>query len=234
MISLLLIEDDLALQEELSTFMLDFFDTVHTVTSAEESLDWLEDETIPLPDMVITDICLPQMSGLDFLRYFRKQYPNIMAVIISAYPETEYLLDSIELKIEHFFVKPFDSQKLITKMFELTTTLRKNKAQHEPLSSLHVNKTTWIDLKGMSLYVEGEFVYPGKKEQQLLELLITNRHQHIDEQTIAHTLWPERAVPGSTFRALMRRLREKLGSSDAIQNVRGYGYKLNFIPSSEE
>ena len=225
MISLLLVEDDIALQEELSHFMRHFFDEVTAFATAPEALWWLETNE---PDAIMSDICLPEMSGLEFFRQVRKNFPDKSLTVISAFPQTDYFIESIELKIHRFLIKPFDSQKLITEMTELSNSLKKTKAKTQD-TMVKIAPHFSYDTVTQACFKDGESLFLGKKEMALLQLLVRNKQQYLSEEAIAKGIWGDEDVSPSTIRALIRRLRESMGSMDSIQNIRGYGYRLMLI-----
>ncbi|MBN2965234.1 response regulator transcription factor [Sulfurospirillum sp. T05] len=221
MLSLLLVEDDTALGEELHLFLLDFFEKVTVFTNANDALVWLKNNTA---DVIMSDICMPDMNGLDFLKRIRKERPHQLLIVISGHPQTDYLLQSIALGIYRFIVKPFDSQQLIEEMHTLTRHLRHQKPQLAT-STLWIGEIVQYDLETKRLCVNQKPVHLTKKEGVLLHLLALNRHHCLSEETMAQNIWEE-PVPPSTVRALIRRLREKLALPRAIVNYRGFGYQL--------
>ncbi|MFB1009480.1 MAG: response regulator [Sulfurospirillum sp.] len=90
-LSLLLVEDDLSLNEELGIFLSDFFDKIDSVDSAEEAYEKYLTSTY---DLVITDIQLPHQNGLSLVEKIRKKNPSQMVIVISAYKEVDYCLKS--------------------------------------------------------------------------------------------------------------------------------------------
>lgn len=222
MVSLLLVEDDKDLQKELKNFMHDFFDEVTAFSNAEDALNWLEANN---PDAIMSDICLPNMSGLEFFKRIRKQYPDKSLTVISAFPETDYFIESIELKIHRFLIKPFDSQKLISEMTELTNSLKKAKIQ-TPSNKIKITPHFSYDTVTQECTKDGQTFFLSKKEMALLQLLARNKQQYLTEESIAKGIWEDEHVSPSTIRALIKRLRESLGSPESIQNIRGYGYRL--------
>lgn len=222
MISLLLVEDDKDLQKELKNFMHDFFDEVTVFGNADDALVWLEAND---PDAIMSDICLPGMNGLEFFKRVRKQYPDKSLTVISAFPQTDYFIESIELKIHRFLIKPFDSQKLITEMTELTNNLKKGKSQTSN-KKLQITPHFSYNTHTQECLKDGETFFLSKKEMTLLDLLAKNNQHYLTEESIAKGIWGDEHVSPSTIRALIKRLRESIGSPDAIQNIRGYGYRL--------
>jgi len=76
-----------------------------------EALDLLQNNLI---DILITDIKMPEMNGLELIRQAKKNYPQLMCIIISSYDEFEYTKEAVKLKIENYLLKPIDPDELIS------------------------------------------------------------------------------------------------------------------------
>ncbi len=226
MLSLLLVEDDVSLGTELRSFFLDFFDTVTLHVNAKEALQWLENNRA---DVIVSDICMPEIDGLEFLRHVRKLHPEQLLIVISAHPQTDYFLESIELGIYRFFIKPFDTAKLIEEMGALIARLRRQK---NDTPCVYIGSFITYNIQTQTLYINTEPCLLTKKEAQLLHLLVLNRHHFISEEAIAQAIWDDAYVSPSTVRALIRRLRARLGQEDTLENYRGFGYRLACTPLS--
>ncbi len=224
--SLLLVEDDLYLLEELREFLSDFFSTIDVATSAEAALMQFETRHY---DLVISDIQLPKQSGLFLIEQIKKRYPSQLVIVISAYQEVDYFLKSIELGIYSFLLKPFNSQQLINTMIKVTTLI-KQKYHRKESSTVVLHSGVTFDLKTKELRIDDEAQELTSKEELLLALLVRNLDISVRNEQIAHEVWQSSEVNNSTLRALVKRLRDKLGYEDAICNLKNRGYKLNTMP----
>jgi len=84
---------------------------VDSAISGEEALRKIETF---VPDVILLDLMMPGMSGIDLLKKFREMELDIPVVIISAYKEYEYQKKTLELGAKEFFLKPLDKDKLIS------------------------------------------------------------------------------------------------------------------------
>ena len=226
-LSLLLIEDEKALNEELCIFLSDFFDTIDACYSAEEGLEYyLKNEY----DLVMTDIQLPHQNGLSFVEKVKKKNPAQMVIVISAYKETDYFLKSIDLGIFSFLTKPFDSQHLINTMMKATSQLQSTKQTQS--NSIHsgdvvLHEGVFFNLEQKVLVVNGKEEELTSKEELLLMTLVKQANAFVRNEQLAHIIWQSDEVNSSTLRALVKRVRDKLGYNDSIINLKNRGYKLN-------
>ncbi|WP_263832589.1 response regulator transcription factor [Sulfurospirillum oryzae] len=221
-LSLLLIEDDVSLNEELGIFLSDFFDTIDSCGSAEEAYAKYLTSSY---DLVITDIQLPNQNGLSLVEKIKKKNPSQMVIVISAYKEVDYFLKSIDLGIYSFLTKPFDSQLLINTMIKATNQLRNQKSK--PDSSLvYLHEGVSFDMKTKALHVNEMQQELTTKEELLLYILVKNANTFVRNEQLAQTIWQSDEVNNSTLRALVKRLRDKLGYDECIINLKNRGYKL--------
>ena len=219
---LLLIEDDFSLREELTLFLSDFFDTIDAFGSAEEGVSHY---LLAPYDLVMTDIQLPNQDGLSLVEKIKKKHPEQMVIVISAHKEVDYFLKSIDLGIYSFLIKPFDSQLLINTMIKATTQLQ----HHHVESDVHrvvLHGVVEFDLSTKTLYKEGIEQELTAKEEQLLYILVKHINTFVRNEQLAQEIWQSDEVNNSTMRALVKRVRDKLGYGESIINLKNRGYKL--------
>lgn len=108
-ISLLCVEDEQATRGQISRMLEHIVSEIFVAGTGQEGLDlfWLHS-----PDVVLVDIMMPVMNGLDMVREIRKIDPDCQVIILTAYCDTDYLLDSISLGINQFLRKPVDINHL--------------------------------------------------------------------------------------------------------------------------
>ncbi len=215
-IRILLAEDEKSLAELMQSAIGDFCESFTVVNNGEEGLKAYKKIH---PDIVITDIMMPKMNGLDMARAIKKINPEQIIVILSAYSETEKLLTAIDLEIKKYFIKPFDPDELLDYLCGAIDKIEIKKV----ISS---NENYIFNTKTKKLYKNNEIIQLTKREIDFIELLINQSDNFIDDETIKRTLWNERNVSDDRVRTFIRRLRKKT-SKDLIKNVSGQGYALN-------
>ena len=99
--NLLYIEDDLSLLKNGTEILQDFVKTVYPASNTKDALEILQKNKV---DVIISDILLEDDNGIDFIKRIRKDFNIFTPVILTtAYTDTNYLLESIKLKIENLF-----------------------------------------------------------------------------------------------------------------------------------
>ena len=106
---LLYVEDDEPLQSELALMLSDFFDTIVLASDGEEGLEKFLQEPF---ELVITDIKMPKMDGIEMIRAIKKTHPSQPIIVTSAYNEAEYLLQLIDLGVDGFITKSLSSEHI--------------------------------------------------------------------------------------------------------------------------
>ena len=109
-LTVLYVEDDEFLQEETAELLSNFFAKVTRASDGKEGLARFREQAC---DLVITDINMPNLNGLDMLREILAQNPNQMAMVISAHDETPYLMEMLRLGIRHYISKPLVLQSFL-------------------------------------------------------------------------------------------------------------------------
>ena len=113
---LLYVEDNLGLRGKASTLFQKFFSKVYLATNGQEGLELFAKYK---PEFVITDIQMSQMDGIEMATKIKALHPKTKILITSAYDDKEYLLNSIELKVDGYLIKPVQVDKLTSVLYEI-------------------------------------------------------------------------------------------------------------------
>jgi len=115
-LSLLYVEDDASTREELVLMLEPWLGELFVANDGQVGLDLFRDKR---PDIVVTDIQMPKLNGLTMSREIRQLVPDQTIVVVSAYNDTEYLFNAIELGVDHYVTKPVNVEKLLNKLASL-------------------------------------------------------------------------------------------------------------------
>ena len=113
-VSLLIVEDDKHTREMLAEIVEAKAWKLYVAENGSEGLELFNRNR---PDVVVTDVQMPVMNGLDMARAIRITDPDTQIIVISAYADRKYLLDSIEINVSHYMIKPFNIET-IASLFE--------------------------------------------------------------------------------------------------------------------
>jgi len=112
-ITILYVEDEDMIREEVTYFFSKYVKNFHTAKDGEEGLSLFKKIN---PDIIITDIQMPKMNGLDMIKEINRK--NIPIIITTAYSDIDYFLRAIELNINKFIIKPIDLMELMRSIQE--------------------------------------------------------------------------------------------------------------------
>jgi PAS domain S-box-containing protein len=118
----LYVEDDDNIRNELSSLLGNFFDTVYTAADGEEGLALFQQHQHDI-DVVLSDINMPKMTGIEMVKEIRKIDTKIPVMFATAYSDNEYLADAIKLRVYDYIIKPIDIRHLLTIMNDLANVL---------------------------------------------------------------------------------------------------------------
>ncbi len=214
-LKILLVEDE----ENLARLLKDAIgDNFYSFTIAKDGVEGMELFKKIKPDIVITDIMMPKMSGLDMAKELKKINPKAPIIILSAFSEKEKLFSAIDVGITKYFLKPFDTDELLEYISSITPKLANKMVKL--CDGFIFNKTT------SSLYKQERYIALTKNDIKFLSLLLDNQNRVIDDATIKESLWGTDASD-ERVRTFIKRFREKT-SKQLIKNIKGFGYQLSF------
>jgi DNA-binding response OmpR family regulator len=214
-LSILLVEDEHNLAHLLRDAVGDQFQQfVH----AHDGVEGLKMTLEMQPDMVITDITMPNMNGLEMSAVIHEQYPRLPIVILSAYSEKEYLLEAIDIGITKYLIKPFDPDELLEVICTLARKLKH--AQH-----ISLMPPFQFDTDAQKLFNNGIMVRLSRRENLFIDRLLSSPNYFLSSESIKMHLWDEADVSDERLRVFINRLRQKT-HPDLIENIVGQGYVL--------
>ena len=218
-ISILYVEDELHTRSIISEILDNFCANVLVASNGKEALEVLKSENI---DLIITDLEMPQMDGISFIKELRKTDRKTSVIILSAYSTQEYLFASINLRIEAFILKPISYTKLKDALFNVAQTI--NDTENIFIKISH--NLSYDRLNGSLIY-NNKKINLQKKERYLMNLLVEKKGNLVSYEMIEETLWNsfDVAMTPTALRTVVKKLRKKV-DQELIENVSGTGYKL--------
>lgn len=226
---LLVIEDDPVVQSLIAdTLSLDPFDLHQCVTGAEGLAVY---ERVR-PDLVICDIHLPDMLGLDICRELKRLKPDQLFMFLTGMGRELDQVVGLELGADDYMVKPFSANVLRSRIRAL---LRRPKSAPEPapapVHQLLRFEALEIDVTAYQATLDGQGLNLTHKEFELLLWLASHPGQLFTRQRLLDQIWQDNLeVNERSVDALIRRLREKLQDDSVqpryIETIRGMGYRF--------
>lgn len=221
----LIIEDDRTLVDALA---YNLKKEGYEVRIALDGLEGLKRFRSELPDLVLLDLMLPQMSGLDVCRIIRQESSVPLIMLTARADEVDKVL-GLELGADDYITKPFSVREL---MARIKAALRRSAINEGPTQPDRVRLgPIEIDLLAKQVSKRGERVAVKPKEFELLAFLASHAGQVFSREQLLTRVWGYNApVSTRTVDVHVRWLREKLEDDPAhpklIETVRGFGYRL--------
>ncbi len=219
----LIVEDEAPLAETIAYNLREEGYKVCTVADGLRALDAVRQEK---PDLVLLDIMLPSMDGIEVCRLIRKE-SNIPILMLTAKAREIDKVIGLEVGADDYITKPFGMMELIARIRAALRRARNEARDEEVLSGHGVE----MDIARHSVRIEGREVELRPKEFDLLRLLLSNRGRVIERATLLDRIWGEdEYIDAGTVDVHIRRLREKVETDPAkpqrVLTVRGVGYKF--------
>lgn len=215
-ISVLLVEDDEmishAIQQSLSAYCKEVY-------IAYDGMQGYEMFELKKPDIIISDINLPQMNGLEMIESIHAVSPHLPVIIITSYDTSENILASLNQGAYAYLRKPLHMEDLQTSLLLAANKIYGSKIileyGFEYDSENKILKNT-----------ESESVTLTRYERDLLHLLITNHNKVVNYMTIESYVWQDKNMSPETLRMCIKKIRNKT-YPDIIKNVLGLGYQID-------
>jgi len=170
-------------------------------------------------DVTITDINLPQKSGLAVAKEIRNIDENAPVIIITAHDSERNIKSAIDARVFAFLHKPFEIEQLYNELLMSISQISRNSA------FIALGRGFEYDQKNKILLKDGAKIHLTKTEAALLYILVKNIGELTPGELIERFAWRDKAATADTIRSYINKLRSKT-YYELIENVQGYGYKL--------
>jgi two-component system, OmpR family, response regulator MprA len=220
---LLVVDDDRALRDVLRRALsLGGYD----VRVADTGASALAEIAGSVPDAVVLDVGLPDLSGLEVCRLLRREGNRVPVLMLTARDAIADRIDGLDAGADDYLVKPFDIDELKARLRAL---LRRSGAEGDVSEGLSFDGLR-LDPGRHGVAVGENFVELTRTEYQLLELLIINPRRVLPHSVIYDRVWGYDFGPSSNalrvYIGYLRRKLEEAGAGPVIHTVRGVGYSL--------
>ncbi len=220
--NILFIEDEQTLREIFCDTLSKMYKKVFEASNGLEALEIFQNNKI---DVVITDINMPNMDGIEFLKELRKIDQNCKIIILTAYTNTEYLLDATELNITKYLIKPIDMEQLLDAL-DLASEQTKNfEVLRKDIFEIK-DGYVWNFAK-KALFLNAKEIKLTKKEKLILNTIFSNPNKELNYKTLINAVWDKYDIEHKdTLKTMIASIRKKL-PKDTIRTVYSIGYMYN-------
>jgi two-component system cell cycle response regulator CtrA len=218
----LLIEDDRMMARSMELMLQAGGFVVENTGTGEDGVDLSE---VYEYDVIVLDLNLPDMSGLDVLRSVRRGRNPTPVMVVSGTQEIESKIKALSLGADDYLTKPFHKDELIAR---LRAVIRRTKGHAQSLITIG---DMVIDLDAKVVHVNGQRVHLTGREYQTLELLALRKGKTLTKEVFLSSLYGGQDEPGAKIvDVFICKLRKKLAPATdgrhVIETVWGGGYML--------
>ena len=216
-IKILYVEDDEIARENGLEYLENFFENIYEASDAIIALQLYEKHK---PDIIITDIQMPKLNGLEFVKRIRQKDKKTQIIIITAFSDKDYLLKAIELGLVKYLVKPVREKEFEEALFLCINALERNES-----NIVKLDEFTFFDTFNKNLISNNEIVKLRAKELDFLELLIKNKNRYVTYEEIENYVWDDSVMTKDALKTLVKNIKTKI-PKDLILNLTNSGYKI--------
>lgn len=196
----------------------------YDVLKAENGKDGIQMAKEHMPDLVLLDIMMPQMGGIEVCDRMREDstLSHIPIIFLTARSDEKTEIEGLNKGADDFITKPISTTKLVSRIKAVLRRFEETEEKVQKLSvhDLEIDKDRYIVTRG-----DEEFQLP-RKEFELLYYLASKRGKVRDRQTLLNKVWGDNIyVVDRTVDVHVRKIREKLGDH-YIETVKGVGYRF--------
>ncbi|MGI9101793.1 MAG: response regulator transcription factor [Terriglobales bacterium] len=199
----------------------------HDVLAAYDGAEGLERALKDSPDLVLLDVMMPKMSGLDVCKQLRAKRPSLPIIMLTARGQEVDKVVGLELGADDYVTKPFSIRELIARTKAVLRRAPNGGGDGERYGFSDVT----VDLKGCRVMRRGKPLEISSKEFDLLKYFISNAGQTLSRERLLNEVWGYEHFPTTrTVDAHIVRLRQKLEPNPEqpqfFLTVHGTGYKF--------
>ena len=221
MAKIMIVEDDMTTNNLVGDYLIDAGHTIFPAYDGLEALRCFQQESI---ELIILDIMLPNMDGIQVLKEIRKA-SNVPILMLTALSDEKTQINSFDALADDYITKPFSMVLLGKRVLAL---LRRAGKMEERDIWRHGNIS--VDFNGYLAEKDGEPIELAPKEVQLLKLLIENTGRVMTREKLIDGVWGiDAPLYDRTIDTYIRRIRQKL-DLNCITTVKGVGYRFEVSP----
>lgn len=197
----------------------------YTVTVAYDGEEGLDYALTGLFDLFVLDVMMPKIDGFTLLKKIRAAKIDTPVLMLTAKNETADKIYGLNLGADDYITKPFDSQEFIARIKALLRRKEKFTGDLLTFGDLTLDRDT------LELIKEDKKIGLGKKEFQIMEMLMLSGERNIDKERFIEKIWGYDSEAEynaiEVYVSFLRRKLSAIGSNVTIKSTRGIGYGLN-------
>ncbi len=225
---ILVVEDEQAMADAIALGLTKNGYAVDTVYDGEAAIEAVD---VDAYDLVVLDLNLPKVDGLDVCRHIRDNNMSMGILMLTARSSTDDRVTGLDIGADDYLIKPFHFAELLAR---IRAILRRENKQRDVI--LREGKLT-LNPNNMQVSFDGNPLSLTTKEYGILEYLLVNKGRVISQEELLEHIWDNNAdLFSQTVKVHINNLRKKLDSAGAdniIQTIKNKGYLIEGNSSAE-
>lgn len=218
-LKILYVEDEDLIRKNAIEYLSFYSDFVY---EAVNGIDGYDKYIKIKPDIIICDIIMPKLDGLELIEKIRKSDKKTKIIVATARLDTKFLLKAIELRLVKYITKPLEEKKLIDALNDAAILMNENDS-----NIIKLVNSIKFDTFNKTVFQGQNQINLTKKELMFLEICAKNKDRATSYGELENYIW-EGYMTEDALRSVIKSIRKKL-SKDVLINISGIGYKLNTI-----
>lgn len=218
--TVLVIEDDEGIQTYLKELLLD---NGYNVITASDGITGLNIIKKSVPDLIVLDLGLPDMSGESVCAQIRKEFPELSIIILTAKDAVSDMVQGLNLGADDYLTKPFVAEVFLAR---IQARLRRRSGTDSKLKLADLE----LDTKTLEVKRDGKLLQLTPQELKLLQYLMQNKGRILTRDMILNRLWLSSIdIETRIVDVYVGYLRKKIDTGfkkKLIHSVRGFGYMI--------
>ena len=216
--TILLLEDDISLNQTVSSFLEMNGFKILSAYNGEDALDLAYENSI---DLMLIDVKVPKINGFEFLEEIRKNDTKTPAIFITSLNSVDDVEKGFKLGCDDYIRKPFELKELLVRV-----NSQLSRVYGSTKDSIQIDKNIKFNPKELQLIKDNQKVSLKTKEAKLLELFLKNRDRLLEYEEINQALWDWQEEPSSgALRTYIKNLRLLIGK-EKIETIKNVGYRF--------
>jgi len=220
MSNILMVEDDLEITKLLEEYLSIYGISVFSIASPLLAMEKLKIEKY---DLLLLDLTLPEMDGLELAKIVKKDYPNLPIIISTARQDISDKVIAFDIGSDDYISKPYDPRELVAR---IQSTIKKNSSSHIE----NVSEVFSVNEVKMQIKHKSKVIDLTKAEYEIFALFLEKKHHVISREYIINSIESINCESSDrSIDVIIARIRNKIGDNVKsplyIKSIRGVGYK---------
>lgn len=214
----LVVEDEDIARDNCVEFLEEYFENIYEASTALDALKLYEKVS---PNIIITDIQMPKLNGLEFISRIRQKDKNVQIIILTAFCDKDYLLRAVELQLVKYLIKPINEKEFEKALLSACENLNNDES-----NIIYLKDDLKFDMYNLTLVDNDNIIKLRTKELDFLYLLLKNKNRFVTYQEIENFVWKDEVMSKDALKTLVKNLKKKM-PKELIVNLTNTGYKID-------